>query len=144
MRMMKTSTFLGALLFAVACGGGADMVAYTPVKQKTKFREEQLFGAAERAIDKLGYMPINKSLEGYTVETREKEVGYSSVPRLFYRYSFQIDTKGGVLAIRSTCKQNSPTAREEYEDCGDERPRRVVEEQQNLGDTIMEIAATLP
>lgn len=130
-------------LLMSACGG-AGMEANTPVNEKTKFRDDQLFGAAERAIEKLGYYPVNPDAEQLTVDTREKEVGYSSVPRLSYKYTFHIEVKQGTLHISSTCKQNTAMKREEFGDCGDERPQRVLDEQEQLKQTILQVAAQLP
>ena len=55
------------------------------------------------------------------------------MPRLSYKYTLKIVTAGGTLAISSTCKQNSSMAREKFEDCGDERPQRLREEQKSCG-----------
>lgn len=130
-------------VLAAACSG-ANMKTYSAVDEKTDYDEDQLFGAATRAIDKLDYRPVGTDREGHTVSTREKEVGYSSVPRLFYRYSFEINTEGGRLRITAHCTMNSATDREGFEECGDERPKQVIEKQRELSDTILDLAKEVP
>jgi hypothetical protein len=132
------------LVLALGACGGAGMVSYSPDQETTKFDEDQLFGATQRAIEQTGYQPIRPDREGHAIQTREKEVGYSNVPRLSYRYSFRIETKGGVLKIDAACEQNTSMNRTEFSDCGDERPQHVVDEQDRLKAKILEIAKGLP
>lgn len=120
------------------------MQAYKPHEQKTDFDADQLFGATERAIETLKYRPTKRSPDDHTIETQPKEVGYSSVPRLFYRYAFKVDTSGGTLRIAATCEQNTAMSRSEFEDCGDKRPEKVIEEQDQFRQEILRIAGTLP
>ena len=131
------------MAWVVGCAG-AGMNAYTPLKQKTKFRDDQLFGAAERSLEELGYQPINKDADSGAVATRNKDVDYQSHPRLYFRYAFQIDVGEGIVNINSTCKKNSAMAREELDDCGDERPKHVIDEQEKIYRRILEIASKLP
>ncbi len=119
-----------------------EMRAYTPVKEKTKMSEDVLLTATRRSLDANRFVAIEKS-EPYSLTTREKEVFTSSVPRLAYRYSFDITTEGGVLRINATCVQNSAMSRESYEDCGAERPERVIREQETLRKDILARAKKL-
>ena len=133
-----------ALVMMVALGSaacaGADMEPYLPTAQKTKFAPDTLFSASTKALEDKGYVTTNADPERYSVETREKETAISSVPRLSYKYSWKIVTSGGTLAISSRCKQNSSMAREKFEDCGDERPKRLRDEQEELRAEILERA----
>ncbi len=114
------------------------MQSYTPVKEKTKVEPDRLFHVARSVAEAKGYVAIEEESKPYTFETREREVAVSSVPRLSYRYTFQVSAKDGTLAIKATCTQNSSMNREKYEDCGDERPKRVIDEQQALRDAILQ------
>lgn len=138
------SRFSLALLAAVLIGActTSDMQAYTPVKEKTGHSEQNLRDAAFQALEAQGYSAFSSDAQPTVLETREKEVFVSSVPRLAYRYTFRVDTKGGVLSIETTCKKNSAMERQEYEECGEERPKRVMDEQQKLRDGILERAKT--
>jgi hypothetical protein len=82
-------------------------------------------------------MTTNTDPEKFSVETREKETAVSSVPRLSYKYSWKIVTSGGTLAISSSCTRNSSMAREKFESCGDERPKRLRDEQEELRSAIL-------
>ena len=132
--------FALALVLAGTACAGSDMKSYTPVKEKTKFAPEVLFTASERALEAAGHITTESDRERYTLETREKEVFVSSVPRLSYRYRYRVGTAGGVLTIDTTCKQNSAMARTEYEDCGDERPGRLLAELDDVKKDILERA----
>jgi hypothetical protein len=132
---------LGASLSACA---GAEMEPYLPTAQKTKFSPETLFAASTAALEDKGYVTTNADPERFSVETREKETAVSSVPRLSYKYTWKVVTSGGTLAITSQCKQNSSMAREKFEDCGDERPKRLRDEQEELREAILERAKRLP
>jgi hypothetical protein len=135
--MMERFLCVVALL-ALGCGG-AGMTSYTPAKEKTKFSEDDLFTATVRALEAKGYTAI-PDREQLVVKTREKEISVSSVPKLSYKYTWQIQTKGGTLAINSTCQENSAMSRTEFEDCGDDRPQRMVDEQQSLVAEILDEA----
>jgi hypothetical protein len=132
-----------AALVVSACGG-AGFKSYEPVAEKTSLDQDQLFTAAQRTIEKLGYQPVKFDRAGHTVSTREKEVGYSSVPRLSYRYSFTIETQGGQLSITVSCTMNDSLNREKFEDCGDERPDRVLDEMEALRAEILETGKKVP
>jgi hypothetical protein len=138
MRSVIPGLALAAAL-ASACTT-SDMQAYTPVKQKTAYEEDRLRDAARQALEAQDYVPVSTDARPSLLETREKEVFVSSVPRLAYRYSFLVDTKDGVLTIDSSCKQNSAMGREDFEDCGSERPQRVIDEQKKLVAAILERA----
>jgi hypothetical protein len=139
MRLLHLSFVIVALGTASACTT-SDMQAYTPVKQKTAHSEDTLRHAARQALEAQDYVAVSTDERPSVLETREKEVFVSSVPRLAYRYSFRVDTKGGQLSIDSTCKHNSAMAREAFEDCGSERPQRVLDEQEKLRAAILERA----
>ena len=145
MAAMTTWKTFGAIALALAIFGcaGAGMEAYTPTNTKTKHSEDVLLEASTRAVEKLDHMVANRNRDAYTLETREREVAVSSVPKLSYKYSFQIFTKGGVLRIQSTCVENSSMERTEFEDCGEDRPEKVNQEQQALEKKILEIAAKM-
>lgn len=130
------------LVAGVALGActTSDMQAYTPVEQKTKHSEETLRVAARRALEAKGYPTLTTESEPSVIQTREKEVFVSSVPRLAYRYTFRVGVKGGTLVIASTCKKNTALEREDFEDCGDERPARVIAEQKAIHEDILERA----
>lgn len=120
------------------------MDAYTPVKEKTRYDADQLLSAAEQSMRDLGYRTVKLDRSSHRVSTREKEVGYSSVPRLSYKYSFQVETTGGQLVIEADCKMNSAMSREKFSDCGDERPDRVLDELAALRKAILEEAKRTP
>jgi hypothetical protein len=141
---MKRPIFLVMVALACAACGGADMEPYLPTAQKTKFDPDTLFRASTKALESKGYITTNADPERFSVETREKETAISSVPRLSYKYSWKIVTSGGTLAISSRCKQNSSMAREKFEDCGDERPKRLRDEQEELRSEILELAKRSP
>src|SRR5215831_6005343 len=114
-----------AFLAAVACST-ANMTSYTPVEEKTKYSEDTLFRAARDSAEQLGFVVIKG--EGSAVfDTREKEVSTSSIPRLAYKYTLHVETTGGVLSIKSECSKNSSTNEATFSDCGDDRPKRVIE-----------------
>jgi hypothetical protein len=133
--LLATAAALG-----MGCGG-ADMKTYTPVKEKTKFAPEVLFTASQRAIEASGHVTTEIDREKYTLETRQKEVFVSSVPRLSYRYRYRVSTTGGILTLDTDCQQNSAMNRTEYESCGEERPKRLIEEQDEIKQKILELAA---
>jgi hypothetical protein len=112
------------------------------VKEKTKLSEDVLLTAARRSLDANRFIAIESS-QPFTLTTREKEVFISSVPRLAYRYTFTVRTEGGTLSIRASCVQNSAMSREKYEDCGEQRPERVIREQEALHSDILERAKKL-
>ena len=138
--MTRRSPFVWMLALAL-CACGAGMKSYQPVNEKTKLSEDDLFRASVSALEARDYVAISEG-ERYYVETREKEVAVSSVPRLSYKYTWQIQTKDSMLSITVTCKENSSTARTEFEDCGEERPERLVKEQKELHDDILKRAKT--
>jgi len=133
-----TTMLLGAFLL-VGCGG-ANMKSYTPISEKTKYPPETLFAAARRALEAGGHDVIRSDPETYTLLTKEKEYYVSSVPRLSYKYAWTIVTADGKLSITVSCKQNSSMERKAYEDCGDERPARVIDEQDDLRKAILQRA----
>lgn len=134
-------SILPALLLVTACGG-ANMTSYTPVNQKTKYSADQLFAASRDAVEKLGIKLQTADGVEHTVDTREREVAISSIPRLSYRYSFHIETKNGVLSIEAKCTQNSAAKESEFKDCGDDRPRLVLDEQEDITKKTLELAPT--
>jgi hypothetical protein len=139
MKYLSRSIALIALLSVVGCGG-AGMNTYTPVHQKTKYSADSLHIAARDAIDQLGYQPAGGDNEAHVIETREKQIAVSSIPRLSYKYAFKIETSNGVLEINATCVENSATNENSFKDCGDDRPQRVINEQKKLLKRILEIA----
>ena len=139
---LRNCLVVGAL--ACAACAGADMEPYLPTAQKTKFGPDTLFVASTKTLEDRGYITTNADPERFSVETREKETAISSVPRLSYKYSWKVVTAGGTLAITSRCTQNSSMAREKFEDCGDERPKRLRDEQEELRADILERAKRTP
>jgi hypothetical protein len=139
MNHLSRTFALCALVYVAGCGT-AGMTTYTPVHQKTKYSPDSLHIAARDAIDQLGYAPAGGDAGAHVIETREKQVATSSIPRLSYKYSFKIETSNGVLQIEATCVQNSATSESTFKDCGDDRPQRVVNEQKKLAKRILEIA----
>jgi hypothetical protein len=137
--MKQRSMAFFVLVSVVGCGG-AGMNTYTPVHQKTKYSADSLHIAARDAIDQLGYQPAGGDEGAHVIETREKQVAVSSIPRLSYKYAFKIETTNGVLEINSTCVENSATSENSFKDCGDDRPQRVINEQKKLLKRILEIA----
>jgi hypothetical protein len=128
-------------LLLAACG--ASMVSYKPVNEKTKLPEDALFQAATSVLETKGHPITDRDPTTYTIKTREKEIAVSSVPRLSYKYEYTVVTKGGTLLISTTCRQNSEMKRTEFEDCGDERPQRVVDETEKIKTAILEKAKTI-
>ena len=117
------------------------MTTYAPVNETTKYSEDVLFTAAEKAAEDIGLRPV--SGEGSTTfDTREKEVATSSIPRLSYKFSFHVETTGGVLVITANCSKNSTTNESTFGDCGDDRPERVVDLQAALMKHTLERAKT--
>ena len=128
-----------ALLFVAGACSTANMTDYTPVNEKTKYSEDALFRGARDAAEHLD-MRVTASESGNSFDTREKEVATSSIPRLSYKYSFHVETTGGILVIKSSCVKNSTTSEHEFSDCGDDRPARVVELQAALRKQALERA----
>jgi hypothetical protein len=122
--------FVASVFFAVACST-ANMTSYTPVEEKTKYKEDTLFRSARDAAEELGFV-VTAGEGSATFDTREKQVATSSIPRLSYKYTFHVETAGGVLSIKTTCSKNSTTNESEFKDCGDDRPKRVIEFQEKL------------
>jgi hypothetical protein len=137
--MRITGVLLGLLVPLVACSAG--MNNYQRVEEKTKYAPEDLLEVSVRAVEELGHPARRVDRETYQLETREKQIAVSSVPALSYKYSFRISTAGGKLSIDSTCTENSSLSREKFEDCGDERPDRVLKEQERLHKDILARAA---
>jgi len=129
-----------ALAFSQACTT-AHMTTYAPVNDKTKYSEDVLFSAAEKAAEQLGFRVV-ASEGSATFDTREKEVATSSIPRLSYKYSFHVEATHGELVIQASCSQNSTTSETEFKDCGDDRPARVVQLQSELHERTLELAKT--
>jgi hypothetical protein len=121
----------------VVCGCGAGSSSYEPVSQKTKFTPEDLLSASINAVESAGHPPRQIDREKFSFETREKEVAVSSVPRLSYKYYYRISTAGGKLSIDTSCTENSSLSREKFSDCGDDRPDKVIEEQEKLKQDIL-------
>jgi len=136
--MTRRIHFVWALLL---CACGAGMTAYQPVNEKTKLSSDDLFSASVKALEARDYVATTEP-DRYYIETREKEVAVSSVPRLSYKYTWQIQTKDSTLSITATCKENSSTERTKFEDCGDERPDRLIKEQKELHEDILKRAKT--
>jgi hypothetical protein len=134
--MKRIIWVLGLLL--VGCGG-AGMTDYKPVTEKTKFDEEALLSASASALEARGYV-ASTDHDASSVTTREKEISVSSVPKLSYKYTWEVTTKGGTLTIKSTCTQNSSMKRTKFEDCGDERPERLIQEAKALKTDILKRA----
>jgi hypothetical protein len=122
---------LGCALFVVVACSTANMTSYTPVEEKTKYKEDTLFRAARDAAEDLGFV-VTAGEGSSTFDTREKQVATSSIPRLSYKYTFHVETSGGVLSIKASCSKNSTTNESEFSDCGDDRPKRVVDLQEKL------------
>jgi hypothetical protein len=135
--MAKKTAFIAAL-WVFACAG-AGMKAYEPLNEKTKLSEDDLYRASVTVLEKHDYVAIQDS-ERFLVETREKEVAVSSIPRLSYKYTWRVQTREGTLSIESTCKENSSTARTEFKDCGEDRPERLIKEQSELRAEILTAA----
>jgi hypothetical protein len=129
-----------ATAIATSACGGPTMATYTPVDEKTKYPEESLFEASRKATENLGYIPHVLESPAHSLETREKQVAVSSVPRLSYKYSFHIETTNGQLSITAACTQNSATNEHDFKECGDERPERVVKELDALKKEILAVA----
>ena len=127
-----------AVLVAGACTT-ANMTDYSPVNEKTKFSEDVLFRAARDAAEHLD-MRVQAGDSGTSFDTREKEVATSSIPRLSYKFSFHVETSGGMLVIKANCVKNSTTSEAEFSDCGDDRPAKVVELQAALRKQALERA----
>ena len=131
----KSILALVLALAATACG--PSMVAYTPVNEKTKLSSDALFQAATAVLEQKGFFISDRDPGTYIIKTREKEVAVSSVPRLSYKYEYTVTTQNSTLSIATTCKQNSEMKRTEFEDCGDERPVKIVEETEQLKKEIL-------
>jgi hypothetical protein len=132
-------TIAATLGIAIGCGG-ANMATYTPVSEQTKFSADSLYSAARDAADQLKHQPRAADSQSHSLDTREKEVATSSIPRLSYKYSFHIETGGGLLAITAACTKNSATSEHTFHECGDDRPERVVQELATLKARILELA----
>jgi hypothetical protein len=133
-----------AIAVAVAACTTSNMQAYEPIKHKTSHSEEVLVPVARAALESRGYVAIAKEDDPSAMATREKEVFVSSVPRLAYRYTLVISTKDGVLTIDSTCQKNTAMERQEFESCGDERPEKVITEQEEIKKEILDRLAKKP
>jgi len=119
------------------------MVSYTPVQEKTKLSSDALFQAASSVLEEKGHPITDRDSTTYTIKTREKEIAVSTVPMLSYKYQYTVVTKDNTLTITTTCRQNSSMKRTEFEDCGDERPSRVVDETEKIKTAILDKAKTI-
>jgi hypothetical protein len=137
--LRRFPAILPALLLASACAG-ANMTTYSPHNEKTKFGQDELFKAAREAVLKLGVKLQMADGVAHTVDTREHEVAISSIPRLSYKYSFHIETTNGTLSIEAKCVKNSAAKEAEYTDCGEDRPKQVIEEQDAIAKKTLELA----
>jgi hypothetical protein len=98
-----------------------------------------LFRAARDAAEHLD-MRVQAGESGTAFDTRERQVATSSIPRLSYKFSFHVETSGGMLVIKANCVKNSTTSEAEFSDCGDDRPAKVVELQAALRKQTLERA----
>jgi hypothetical protein len=117
----------------------ANMTDYTPVNEQTKFSEDALYRGARDAAEHLD-LRVQAGEGGTSFDTREKQVATSSIPRLSYKFSFHVETSGGMLVIKANCVKNSTTSESEFSDCGDDRPAKVVELQAALRKQALERA----
>ena len=128
---MRPVIALGALL--AGCGGPA-MAAYTPAEKKTDLAPDALYAAAEGALLDAGYLIETRDPAGHRLETQERTMAGSEIKQDKYRYRWTVETAGGTLKLRVSCERVSG---DDGEDCGGERPEKLVKEQDRLIEQIV-------
>jgi hypothetical protein len=96
--------------------------------------------ASVRALEEMDYEVGSEDVEKLVVRSREREVSTSSIPKLGYRYQWTIKSAGGKLSISVSCEENSVMDEKKFEECGDEVPAAIADDQEQLHHKILVIA----
>jgi hypothetical protein len=121
------------LLLAGGCGGPS-MAPYSPVEHKTELAPQKLYAAAEGVLLDHGYNIAKREPAGFRLETEERRIAGSEIKKDKYHYVWIVEASGGALKIRIDCKRTSGA---DSEDCGSERPAKLVSEQDKLVTEIL-------
>jgi hypothetical protein len=133
------SRWLLVLAALLAACGGPPMAPYSPVQKETNVSPQKLYAAAEGALLDQGYLIAKRDPDGLRLETEKRALLGSEITKDKYEYVWIVETAGGTLKIRLECRLSSERAGEE---CGDERPEKLVKQQQRLVDQILSEATT--
>jgi hypothetical protein len=123
-----------ALALLLAGCGGPTLVAYQPVEQKTELAPEKLYAAAEGVLLDHGYNIKTRDAAAFRLETEERRIAGSDIKQDKYHYVWIVEAGSGALKIRIDCKRTSGA---DSEDCGSERPEKLVKEQDKLVQEIL-------
>jgi hypothetical protein len=140
--IVSTAMKLARLAFVVGLLAGCtgpNTAPYTPVEKKTDHSAETLYQAAEGALLDAGYLIETRDPQGFKLKTQERTLLGSEIKKDKYKYVWVVETGGGKLAIRMECSRE---AGEEREDCGAERPEKLVNEQDKLVTAILAEASS--
>jgi hypothetical protein len=127
----KITLALAAMV--VACGG-QPMAPYSPVEKNTDLSPRTLYAAAEGTLLDQGYLIARRDPERLRLETQKRTLLGSEIRKDKFEYVWIVETAGGTLRIRLECQRTSGA---QSEDCGDERPERLVKQQNQLVDLIL-------
>jgi hypothetical protein len=122
-----------AAFILAGCTGPA-MAPYSPAERRTELAPEKLYAAAEGALLDGGYLIKERDPAGHRLETEPRTLLGSEIDKDKYRYWWIVETGGGTLKLRLSCQH---VEGDETEDCGDERPEKLVREQDELLDAIV-------
>lgn len=131
---MKRCVAWVPLSFALAACGGPPMAAYSPGEKNSDLPADKLYAAAEGALLDHGYLIEKRDPSGFRLETQKRTMAGSEIKQDKYEYSWIVETGGGKLKIRLECRRASGA---DSEDCGAERPEKLVKQQEQLIEEIL-------
>lgn len=126
---------LAALVLA-SCTGPA-MAPYSPGERQTEIAPDELYRAAEGALLDAGYLIEIRDAAAHRLKTEPRTLLGSEIDKDKYRYAWVVETSGGKLRLWLHCEH---VEGDEHWDCGDERPAKLVREQDTLLDAIVKEA----
>lgn len=118
------------------------MSPYAPAEKTTDAAPERLYAAAEGVLLDRGFLIAERNPEAGTLKTEQRTLIGDEVFRSEFRYSISVETRGGKLKMVMSCSRGDKSA---PESCGDDRPEKLVLEQERLVEAILaEASAELP
>jgi uncharacterized lipoprotein len=139
---MTRRTFF-PLLWALALAAcmATRMSPYTPAEKATDAAPERLYAAAEGVLLDRGFLIAERNPEAGTLKTEQRTLVGDEVFRSEFRYAISVETRGGKLKVAMSCSRGDKSA---PESCGDDRPEKLVLEQERLVDAILAEASAAP
>jgi hypothetical protein len=128
------SRALLALAAIVAACGGQPMAPYSPAEKRTELSAQKLYSAAEGALLDQGNSIAKADPQNFRLETKKRALLGSEISKHKYEYVWIVETAGGTIRIRLECRSGTASG---GEDCGDERPEKLVKQQARLLDQIL-------